>query len=134
MKALIVLSLVFLPIAASSQTVIDAKTVEFMASPDHAAVSVVTNSPIVAKYQLNCAGTGGTPLTKDLGKPTPTATGFIGPITVAEFLTITVDVLYSCTVTASGPGGVGVSAPSNFFGRSGPPRAPVAPTNVVVKP
>ena len=118
---------------AAAQTVLNPTTISFT-SANHNTVSGIANTPLVTRYLLNCSGSGGTPITnKDLGKPV-SATTAVGPVAVSEFATITQEVIYTCTVTAEGPGGVAVSGASGPFGRPGPPPAPAAPTGVVVNP
>jgi hypothetical protein len=82
--------------------------VEFDVSSDHATVT---------RYQLEATGSGASPITKDLGKPTPDAAGHVS-IAVPEFATATPGVLYSVVITVyDAVGQATASVPSNPFMR-----------------
>lgn len=113
-----------LPAPVAAQTVVNPTAVEFEPSADHAAVFL--GSPVVTRYELRFQFVGATePVTTvDLGKPSP-QDGKIR-VTVPQFLTLTPKTEYEARVAAIGPGGEGVSTPTDPFGRSGPPAAPTA--------
>ena len=122
---------------ANAQTpVVNPTKITFTASTDHNAVDPVTGGSVVTGYTLhvvaqsgNCgpAGCGALFFNKGLGKPTPDGTNTIGPISIPEFLTLTTGVRYTATASADGPGGSGVSAVSDPFGRPQSPAAPGKP-------
>lgn len=123
------------PRPAAAQVTLNPRTVEWVPSADHNALDPLTGAPILLSYQLDCGGTGGTPVSKDMGKPAPAA-NLIGPIVVPEFATLTKGVAFTCTITPVGPSGPGLpTLPSLPLGIAGPVRVPAAPpTRPVVKP
>lgn len=133
--AVLALLAIGLPAQAFAQTTINPTTVEFTASPDHFAKTVDGVTDIVTSYQFEATAmnaSGALVLSVWLGKPTPNAQNVI-TVPVAQLATLTPEATYTATVQAIGPGGVGVSAPSNFFARAGVPRAPAAASNVKVR-
>jgi len=117
------------PPPVDAQSVVNPNAVEFEPSADHAAMFLGT--PVVSRYELRFQFVGAEqPVTTvDLGKPTPVEN--LIRVTVPQFLTLQPKQEYTATVAAIGPGGEGVSTPTDPFGRSGPP---VAPTVVRVVP
>jgi len=65
--------------AATAQSIIDGRRVEFTPSADHDAVDPATGAPLVQSYsmQLFVSGTTVAVQTLYLGKPTPEADGMI---------------------------------------------------------
>ncbi len=91
--------------------------IEFTASANHADVTI-DGKAIVTNYEFDAVAMnslGAIALTINLGKPTPDATGKI-VLPVTQLMTLTPNAVYTATVKAVGPGGQGVSAPSNPFG------------------
>lgn len=127
------LSLLALATGALAQIAINPTIVEFTPSPDHTATDLA-GSPILTSYQFDAVAMntlGAVALTKGLGKPTANAQGLI-VVVVPELSTLTPNTLYTATVTAIGPAGSAVSAPSNPFGRV-VPVAPSAATGVKIR-
>jgi hypothetical protein len=112
---------------AQAQTVTNPTAATFTASADHAA-TLTDGTQAVTSYELACMASvqnGALAFTKGLGKPTPDATNTIGPLQVPELRTLSFGT-YVCTAAAVGPGGKGVSAPSNPFNSVPSPGAPGA--------
>lgn len=130
---LVALTLLLASQALAQVPVFNPTTVKFTPSADHATNVVVgtITTPAVARYELRIYATGATqPITtSDLGKPTPQTTG----CDVGEASCITVNRAsvfvaiptgaYTARVAAIGPGGEGVSADSDPFGRLSAPSA-----------
>lgn len=123
MKSLLVLCGVLLasPVWAQSVTP-NPKTVEFTASPDHS--TLVGTVPMVDHYELVVVqqnNLGAIVFTQSLGKPTPTAGNLIGPIPVAQFLTMPSNVTNVGFIDAMPSAGLGLqparSAASDPFVR-----------------
>jgi hypothetical protein len=103
--------------SALGQPVVDPRIAEFNPSPDHSAVE--DGVPIVSRYELEITVAGSTtPLIRvlQLGKPNPDTDGVIR-VNIETLLTppLQVGVTYEGRVAAVGPGGRGLSAPSNTF-------------------
>lgn len=117
------------PLAA--QTVITAQSgVAFTPSPDHAAMAEDGTTPLVDHYELQIItnANGALAFTQGLLKPAPNAAGEIVVQPISSFATLTRGVIYVATVSAVGPGGVGVSARSEtFLSPFAPPASPGAP-------
>lgn len=101
-----------LPLAGSSQS--PPWTLTFTASSDHSAVA--QQVPVVDRYELLLAPVaGGTaPAPINLGKPAPNAQNLISVNIDAQLLALPAG-SYTGRVRAVGPGGEGVSAPSDPF-------------------
>ena len=111
-------------------------TVEFTASPDHAATGL-DGQPVVTNYVLRVYVSTDVALstvvaTLDIGKPAPNTQNTISVTNAVWFAALTPRTKYVATVAAKGPSGEGVSAVSNPFGNQGPPAAGGTP-NVVRK-
>jgi hypothetical protein len=92
--------------SCTTPCVLNPTRVDFDVSPDHA---------MVTRYQLDATGPGGSPITKDLGKPTADAAGHVS-IIVSDLATATKGVVYTATITVYDVSGVPVaSLPSNTF-------------------
>lgn len=120
----------FLLIAAtvSAQTTVNPTKATFTASADHN--TVTSGVVILTSYQLDVmrdTATGALAFSYGMGKPTP-ATGNVITVTIPAFLTMG-NGTYVAKVTAIGPGGTGISAPSNPFVKTG---GPAAPTGLLV--
>lgn len=105
--------------------VINPTTVEFDVSADHN--TVVLGQPAVTKYELRIFAVGApAPMaTFDLGKPVPVGVrarvvnpAIFTPLAMGEYLG---------RVVAVGPGGEGISDPTDPFGRLASPAKPTAP-------
>lgn len=127
-RMLLVIALSLVPVFAQAQTVVNPSKIVFTASPDHNVV-LTSGTAVLTSYELEImAGTptGAVAFTKGLGKPAPDGSNTI-TVTVPEFLTL-MNGTFVGTVSAMGPGGVGVSIPSNPFDHVGKPAAPGKPT------
>jgi hypothetical protein len=104
----ILFTLVAAPLAA--QTVVpNPKTVEFAASPDH--TTLVGTVPMLDHYELVVVqqnNLGAIVFTQSLGKPTPGAGNVIGPIAVAQFLTMPSNVTSVGFIDAMPSAGLGL--------------------------
>lgn len=105
--------------------------IAFISSPDHDTVDPIAG-PIVTGYQLNVMiiSNGALAFTRGLGKPTPVA-GEIVVRPIAEFGKLARNLIHTMTVSATGPGGAGVSPTSDPFGAfdgPAPPRVPGKPS------
>lgn len=113
---------------ASAQTpVFNPRFVSFTPSADHnATVTVGTvSTPVLTRYELRifADATATSPITtSDLGKPAPAPTGLIEIDKRDVFVAIPTG-SYVARVAAIGPGGEGVSAPTDPFGRLSPAAA-----------
>ncbi|CAN5882725.1 hypothetical protein BH24ACI4_BH24ACI4_21910 [soil metagenome] len=112
------LALLFLitPHAGFAQSVMDARTAEFVPSSDHSRQSGGVD--MVSSYQMRIYAVGGTqPIrTVDLGKPAPQSDGRIRIDFVSRLSSpLPAGVQYEARVAAVGPGGSGLSASSNPF-------------------
>jgi hypothetical protein len=117
----------------SAQTVVNPAWVDFDVSTDHSQVDLAGN-PKVTGYTYRATvfpGSTGTAVTVGLGMPVPMA-GTKVSLPIPGLSSMTQNVLYEARVTADGPTGSGVSAPSNPFGVA-VSTAPAAPTNVRVR-
>lgn len=112
-------------VARVEAQVINPTTVEFDVSADHN--TVVLGQPAVTKYELRIFAVGATApvATFDLGKPVPTGVrakvtnpSIFLPLAMGEYLG---------RVVAVGPGGEGISDPTDPFGRLATPAKPTAP-------
>lgn len=115
----LMLGLLFAP-AAQAQSILDAGRIEFTPSTDHGAVDT-GGAALVQSYTLDIFRAGATQAlqTVALGKPTPESDGMIRMDFVSLLSTpLLGGVTYEARVSAVGPGGVGVSLPSNTFGFS----------------
>lgn len=116
-------------LAQAQNLVLAPTTVEFMASADHA-LNGLDGNPLVTRYEMRHFLEGASEPVQviDLGKPTPDGENKIAVVNAAWFsaAAIVPNVRYVAKVAAIGPGGEGVSEPSNPFGRTGPPAAPTA--------
>jgi Viral BACON domain/Putative binding domain, N-terminal len=116
-RSVLAATLTFLPAVASAQAIVDGRTLEFTPSPDHNVVAS-DGTPLVTSYTLQIFTIGGTQIVQsvNLGKPTPQSDGAIRVDFVALLSTpLTPGVQYEARVAAVGPGGQGVSSPSNAF-------------------
>lgn len=124
---LLLLALVGAVDRAEAQTqVINPTGVEFDVSADHN--TVVLGVPAVTKYELRIflSATSPTPVsTFDLGKPAPVGTK--ASVTNVAMFTPLQTGGYVARVVAIGPGGEGVSDPTDPFGKMGAPAKPTAP-------
>lgn len=102
--------------------VLNPTTVEFQVSPDHNVT--VLGTAVVTSYEMRIFAEGATaPMTTaTLGKPTAANDATVS-INKAEVLAAIPVGSYFAKVAAIGPGGEGVSDPSNPFGRLSSPRA-----------
>lgn len=118
-----------LPVTA--QTIVDANSgVAFQSSADHTAVAEDGVTAIVDHYELlvRTQSNGALFFTQHLLKPAPDATGLITVRPISSLSTLARGVIYYAQVSAVGPGGAGVSAPSEpFLTPFAPPPAPAAP-------
>lgn len=110
------LALIALPVRAAAQTVLDARTAEFLPSADHEAMD--DGVPLVTSYQLQIFRVGETVPVRvlNLGKPSAQADGSIR----ADFAGLlspglAAGVDYQARVAAVGPGGIAASDLSNVF-------------------
>ena len=113
------LLLLITPQAAFAQTVMDARTAEFVPSSDHSRQSGGVD--MVRSYEMRIYAVGGTqPIrTIDLGKPAPQSDGRIRIDFVSRLSSpLPAGVQYEARVAAVGPGGSGLSAGSNPFSYS----------------
>lgn len=117
------LLLAWCPAAVAQTVVLNPTTVEFDPSPDHA-LNGLDGAPLVTRYQLEMFLEGAVlPFSvQDLGKPSPGPDGKIRIVNASWFVALAMNVRYVAKVLTIGPTGVGVSDPSNPFGRTGPPR------------
>jgi hypothetical protein len=102
----------------SAQTVTNPRVIEFSPSAEHNAI-LPDGSPTVSRYDLGFYYKGASQpfQTNSLGKPAPTSSGRIS-LDLTRTLTswpLPGGMLYEARVSAVGPGGSGVSAPSNTF-------------------
>ena len=132
MRSRLLLLSVLLSAAAStawaqpSTYVVNPSRVQFTASADHA-VMLPDGTPMVSRYELRIYAQNATEpvTTTDLGKPAPVAGDITTDITsVLGSLPLSATVQYVARVVAVGQTGVGVSDPSNPFGRVGSPAIP----------
>lgn len=123
--------LALVPVVAQAQVVLAPTTVEFTASADHNTLGLDGITPVLTRYEMRHFLEGASEPVQviDLGKPTPNGENKIIATNAAWFAAAAIvpNVRYVAKVAAIGPGGEGVSDPSNFFGRLGPPMAPTAP-------
>jgi hypothetical protein len=115
---ILLLSLIALPFnSATAQALIDPTGVEFTASVDHDA-SGPTGQPIVSRYELllYVAGSSSPTTIASLGKPSPDGAGTIR-VPLASILSPRPPggIVYEARIAAVGPGGSGISEPSNTF-------------------
>jgi len=116
---------------AWTQTVTDARRVEFSPSAEHNAVDG-NGVAVLDLYSLQVFVAGGsTPLqTVDLGKPAPAADGMIRLDFVSLLPTpLANGVLYETLVEAIGPGGRAASLRSNTFSFTDPCTRTISPTS-----
>lgn len=135
-----VLSLVLAVPASAQTTALNPTKVDWGASPDHNATNALTGQPLVSSYEFAAVAPnslGAIAITRSLGKPAPdVAAGCSTPspcleAAVPELATITQNVLYTATIAVVGPSGTSApTAPSNPFGRVGPPAAAVGKPTV----
>ena len=134
-KTLAVLLCLLCARAASAQTVtIQPTKAEFTASADHNTVVTGTTTPILTNYTISVqAGATQVLAPVSIGKPTPDGTNTISvPLsTIAGFLVLPKNTVYTAIVGAVGPAGSVFSAASNPFVFA---PAPAAPAGLVVKP
>jgi len=135
MRVLIGLILVALvAVSASAQTTIQPTKAEFTASLDHAAVVTGTTTPIVTNYTIEVrAGASVVLAPVSIGKPTPDGTNTISVLlsSIAGFLSLPKNTVYTAIVSAVGPSGSAPSTPSGPFVFA---PTPAAPSGLVVKP
>jgi Putative binding domain, N-terminal/Viral BACON domain len=103
--------------SALAQPVVDPRIAEFNPSPDHS--EVVNGVAVVTRYELEISvvGSSAAPVrVLSLGKPNPDTDGIVR-VAIDTLLTppLNVGVTYEARVAAVGPGGRGLSAPSNPF-------------------
>jgi Putative binding domain, N-terminal/Viral BACON domain len=103
--------------SALAQPVVDPRIAEFNPSPDHS--EVVNGVAVVTRYDLEISvvGSSAAPVrVLSLGKPNPDTNGIVR-VVIDTLLTppLNVGVTYEARVAAVGPGGRGLSAPSNPF-------------------
>lgn len=124
------LTLLLLAVAgpAQAQSVINPKTLTFTASPDHEAVQ--SGQLLVERYEVQWYASGTTtPFQTDpIGKPLMDLNRVITVDLSAIVIGLPLGNTYTARVAAVGPGGSGVSLPSNPFDVA--LRAPTAPTAV----
>jgi len=124
--------LLTIPPAASAQSIVDGRRVEFTPSADHNATDSTTGAALVTNYTLDVfvAGSTSAVSTANLGKPAPAADGMIG-LDYISLLTkaLTPGVVYESVVSAVGPGGSARSARSNTFAFSTPCSPGISPTS-----
>lgn len=116
---------------AWTQTVTDARRIEFSPSAEHNAVDG-NGVAILDRYSLQVFVAGGaTPLqTVDLGKPAPAADGMIRLDFVSLLPTpLATGVLYETLVESIGPGGRAASLRSNTFSFTAPCTWTISPTS-----
>ncbi len=131
MKTLLFVLCLMVPASLSAQTVINPNTLEWDVSLDHTAVDLAGNPKVTSYDYLAIAMNpiGAIAITVALPMPGPTATHIISPLPgLAQMVQ---DMIYTAQVNAVGPGGVGVSAPSNPFVNAAQ-LAPRPPLNVKV--
>lgn len=124
--ALLILVALVGAVDRSEAQVINPTGVEFDVSADHN--TVVLGVPAVTKYELRIflSATSPTPVsTFDLGKPAPVGTK--ASVTNVAMFTPLQTGGYVARVVAIGPGGEGVSDPTDPFGKMGAPAKPTAP-------
>ena len=114
------------PALAQTPVVVNPTTIEWTPSPDHATV-LSDGTAILTRYEVRIYMRGATEpfQVHDAGKPTPSA----NTIAVVNPSWLVLSAMNSegfARVAAVGPGGEGVSDPSNPFARVGPPAAPPA--------
>lgn len=115
--------LLLIPNIASTQNVINPKTLSFTASPDHS-VTLSDGSPKVTRYEARWYAQGALEpqWSDDLGKPIPT-NGLVAIDVSTRIVSLPVGAGYTCRVVAIGPTGEGVSLPSNPFEYASKPGA-----------
>ena len=124
----------FAAVVSAQSPTIQPTQLQFTASTDHTGVITGTSTPLLTNYTVNVLAGATQVLTPvSLGKPTPDASNqiVVQLSSIAGFLSLAKNTVYTATVAAVGPGGTQASAPSNFFVLVGPPAAPGTP---VVKP
>ena len=136
MKAsLLCVLLALIPITLSAQTVtVQPTKAEFTASVNHNDVITGTTTPVVTSYTITVLAGSTTVLAAvSLGKPTPDGTNTISvPLSsIAGFLSLPKNTVYTSAVTTVGPAGTATSALSNPFVFA---PVPVAVSGLVVKP
>jgi hypothetical protein len=112
--------------AASAQTIVDARHVQFSPSPDDDALAFA-GGPVLDRYALQIFMEGGAaPVqTVDLGRPATNGNGMIRVDFVSLLAApLTPGVKYEVVVQAIGPGGTSTSKRSNAFVMSPPPCDP----------
>lgn len=128
-KIILILVFIFLPSFVFAQPVVNPTKVEFQASADH---DVMMNSvAILTNYELRIYPIDSTVATRilNLNKPTPDASGKIVVSIVSTIESLPVGNYFS-VLAAKGPGGEGVTPPSNPFQVT--VRAPAAPTSLQI--
>ncbi|MDQ3347469.1 MAG: hypothetical protein M3545_05830 [Acidobacteriota bacterium] len=117
--------------AASAQSIVDARRLEFTPSSDHTTVGA-DGVPLVQSYSLDVFVAGSTQAsqTVSLGKPAPASDGMIRLDFVSLLTTpLTPGVVYETRVSAVGPGGGSPSLPSNTFGFTAPCAPAISPAS-----
>lgn len=120
-------------VTAQSVTILGPTPSVSFVSPQHYA-NYLDGTPIITTYQLEVTAMnslGAVAFTIDLGKPAPDGTGTV-IVAVPQLTTITPNTTYTARVYAVGPGGSGVSDPSNPFGVTALVR-PASLANVRIK-
>ncbi len=145
------LLLLAVPVNSFAQIVNNPSTIEYLASPTHAAVTTEVTvstsgtvmpigSPLLTSYQVNIVpASGGFPVkTTDIGKPAPvsgkiTFTGLASVyagLPVCPFVGAALTACYTATVQARGPGGLSSATPSSDPFSLGTPLSPTAAPDV----
>jgi len=121
------------PLLLAQTPVTAASGVSFVPSADHGANNA-DGTPVVSNYEWRYVpGAGCQPVPAvDIGKPAPVA-GSILVKPLAGMGTLTANCNYTGVIVAVGPGGEGVSTPSDPFVRS-VAKAPAAPGKPGVVP
>jgi len=118
--------------AASAQSIVDARRVEFTPSTDHNATDPASGAALVTNYTLDVYVAGGSTVVSsaNLGKPAPGTDGMIRLDFVALLTTpLANGVVYESVVGAVGPGGTAASTRSNTFAFTVPCTPTISPTS-----
>jgi Viral BACON domain/Putative binding domain, N-terminal len=119
------------PAAASGQSIVDARRVEFTPSTDHSVVDS-GGAALVTNYSLSVFVAGGVTAvaTANLGKPAPDPDGMIRLDFIALLTgSLTPGVVYETVVSAVGPGGVAEAPRTNTFSFSLPCTPSISPVS-----
>lgn len=109
-------------VSAQPGLVINPNTLQFTPSTDHNLIGL-DGQPVVTRYDARAYLEGASqPLQSwDLGKPTPDPDGTIRIANHPWIVAAAMNVRLLMRVATIGPGGEGLSDPSNPFGNVGPP-------------